>query len=210
VDRDPLPIATLKHDPLPLVERDVTLFRDDLRAHEMGENRDVTEQLHSLVAAHARAHPEPEVPPPRSPFLLICLATFEAFRRGVEDERRAGWKSSKYASGSSRLNAAIIALEASITLAACAFASAAGQCPDHRPSSGKGLPRTWNHGCGRCRTAPNDMRISCGPSCPRPQKPTLPQWHSPEGAARAAPFAGPARRPHARLGRTEGDGQPIA
>jgi hypothetical protein len=33
------------------------------------------------------------------------------------------------------------------------------------------------------------------------QKPTLPWWHSPEGAARAAPRAPPARRLHARVRR---------
>jgi hypothetical protein len=50
---------------------------------------------------------------------------------------------------------------------------------------------------------PNDMRISCGPSCRRPHKPTLPSFAPSENGARAAPRARPARRLHARVRRPD-------
>jgi len=46
---------------------------------------------------------------------------------------------------------------------------------------------------------PNDWRISCRPSCPRPHQPTLPSSAPSEGAARVESRAGPACRLHARV-----------
>ena len=84
---EPATIATVKDDRFSLEEGLVALRCADLRANQMGQDRDIAEKLHALVGARAGADSEAEVSAPSSPFLLVHRAALEALRRGVEGER---------------------------------------------------------------------------------------------------------------------------
>ena len=130
VNCDPATIAAVENDRLSLAEGLVALLCADLRANQMGQDRGIAEKLQRwsvLVQDRTRK------PRSRRQAAHSCSYAARLSRRcGVVWKMNVapGSKSLKYASGSSRPNAAMIALAAATTSTAGSAPAPSGVAPE--------------------------------------------------------------------------------